>query len=118
MVVGFGWAGPQLVAPTHEELSFDNQVATLREARVVIGPHGGGMSNTVFCAAGTRVGEIFAEEYIASWFWFLANITGVEHHYMIGAAEPRAELAEAWNSGASMHVDLAKLELFVDRLLA
>lgn len=101
-----------------EELSFDDQVATLREARVVIGPHGGGMSNTVFCAAGTRVGEIFAEEYIAPWFWFLANITGVEHHYMIGAAEPRAELAEAWNSGASMHVDLAKLELFVDRLLA
>ena len=48
------------------------------------------MSNTVFCAAGTRVGEIFAEEYIAPWFWFLANITGVEHHYMIGAAEPRA----------------------------
>lgn len=100
-----------------EELSFEEQVQTMTEAAIVLGPHGGGMSNTVFCAPGTRVAEIFAEEYVAPWFWFLAAMTGVEYHYMIGAREPRPELAERWDSGASMTVDLDKLDRFLLSLI-
>ena len=90
----------------------------MAEAGIVIGPHGGGMSNLVFCAPGTRVGEIFAEEYVAPWFWFLATMTGLPYHYMIGAREPRPERAERWDSGASMTVDLEKLERFLLSLTA
>ena len=99
-----------------EELRFEEQVQVMSEAGVVLGPHGGGMSNTVFCAAGTRVAEIFSQEYVAPWFWFLANITGVDYHYMIDAAAPRPELAERWNLGASMQVDLSKLDRLLDQL--
>lgn len=96
-----------------EELSFADQVQIMTEAGIVIGPHGGGMSNLVFCAPGTKVGEIFAEEYVAPWFWFLATMTGLPYHYMIGAREPRPALAERWDSGASMKVDLDKLDRFL-----
>jgi capsular polysaccharide biosynthesis protein len=108
--------GFELVAP--EELTFAEQIQLMTEAGVVLGPHGGGMSNTVFCAPGTRVGEIFAEEYVAPWFWFLASMTQVEYHYMIAAAKPRIERAKRWDSGAGMQVDLPKLERFLDRLLS
>lgn len=107
--------GFELVAP--EELSFAEQIQLMTEAGVVLGPHGGGMSNTVFCAPGTRVAEIFAEEYVAPWFWFLASMTGVEYHYMVAAAKPRIERAQRWDSGASMEVDLPKIERFLDCLL-
>ncbi len=107
--------GFELLAP--EQLSFAEQIQVMTEASIVLGPHGGGMSNTVFCAPGTQVAEIFAEEYVAPWFWFLASMTQVEYHYMIGAAQPRIERAERWDSGASMEVDLPKLERFLDRLL-
>ncbi len=108
--------GFELVAP--EELSFAEQIQLMTEARVVLGPHGGGMSNTVFCAPGTRVAEFFAEEYVAPWFWFLASMTQVEYHYMLGAAKPRIERADRWDSGASMEIDLAKLEWLLDTLLS
>ncbi len=42
-----------------EELSFIEQVSLFQNAEVVIGPHGGGLANLVFCSKGTRVIEFF-----------------------------------------------------------
>lgn len=100
-----------------EELCFDEQVRIMTEAEIVLGPHGGGMSNTVFCAPGTKVGEIFAESYVAPWFWFMANMTGVDYHYMIASERPALAAAERWDLGASMRVPLDKLERFVRSLV-
>jgi len=42
-----------------EELSFIEQISLFRNAEVVVGPHGGGLGNLVFCSKGTQVIELF-----------------------------------------------------------
>ena len=42
-----------------EDLEFRDQVALFRDAETVVAPHGGGLTNLVFCDPGTKVIELF-----------------------------------------------------------
>ncbi len=53
--------GVRIVVPG--ALSFEEQIATFRAARLVIGPHGPGLSNIVFCQAGACVYEMLPRHY-------------------------------------------------------
>lgn len=56
------------------QLSPDQQIALMREAAVVAGPHGAGLSNIVFCSPGTRVVEIFPDTNRHPIYGRLANV--------------------------------------------
>jgi capsular polysaccharide biosynthesis protein len=43
---------------TCEDLSYSDQVKVFTSAKYVIGPHGAGLMNTIFCRPGSKVGEI------------------------------------------------------------
>jgi capsular polysaccharide biosynthesis protein len=62
-----------------EELSWAEQIAVFRAARVVVGPHGAGLANLVFCAPGTRVVELAHAEYFNPTFWRLAALRGLDY---------------------------------------
>ena len=53
--------GVTIVVPS--ELSLREQIATFRAARLVIGPHGAGMTNIVFCEPGSFVYELLPTHY-------------------------------------------------------
>lgn len=69
------------------ELSFLEQVKIYAEARIVISPHGAGLSNTVFCR-NAKILEIFAPSYVNVCYWVLANQVGNEYYYHLGEDEP------------------------------
>lgn len=71
-----------------ETLSFAEQVALLAQAKVVVAPHGAGLTNLVFCQPGTIVVELFSPRYVPSYFWEIADLMDLQHYHLVG--EPLA----------------------------
>lgn len=84
------------------KLPFDRQIELFAAAEMVVGPHGAGLINLMFCNPGTRVLEIFPDNYIIDWIALLARAGGLDYHYFI------AGHGDAWRKHFS--VDLAALE--------
>jgi len=65
------------------KLAPDQQIALMREAAVVAGPHGAGLSNTVFCAPGTKVLELFPNTHRHPIYGRLANVCELPYAWAI-----------------------------------
>ena len=66
-----------------ETMSVAEQAACLAAAKVVVAPHGAGLTNLVFCTPGTKVIEIFSPIYVPHCYWMISNLCGLEHYYLI-----------------------------------
>jgi hypothetical protein len=62
----------------------DEQIQLFARADVVVGPHGGGLSNLVWCRPGTAVVELYARDYVNPVFWGLSEGLGLRHHHVVG----------------------------------
>ena len=67
-----------------ESMSVTEQASLLANAQIIISPHGGGLTNLVFCQPGTKVIEIFSPNYIYSCYWLISNLVGLEYYYLLG----------------------------------
>ncbi|HAN72877.1 MAG TPA: hypothetical protein DCQ63_00190, partial [Planktothrix sp. UBA8402] len=67
-----------------ESLTFSEQVELMATASVIIGPHGAGLSNIVFCPPGTKIVELFNLDYVPPYYRVISNICQLEHYYLIG----------------------------------
>ncbi len=65
------------------ELSFLEQVRTCAEAKIVVAPHGAGLSNIIFCQ-NAKILEMFSPSYINGSYAALASYVGNEYYYLLG----------------------------------
>ena len=65
------------------KLSFSEQVRICAEALVVVGPHGAGLTNTVFCR-NAKILEIFSPLYVPTMYWMISNHVGNSYNYLLG----------------------------------
>jgi hypothetical protein len=56
-----------------EEMSFSDQAAAFREASIIIAPHGGGLTNMLFCEPGTAIIEFHLPD-TGIMYWHLACV--------------------------------------------
>jgi hypothetical protein len=77
--------GFHIVAPG--TLSFLEQVDLFRNACLVVGPHGAGLSNIVFCEPETFIYELVPALYQNSCFTILADLCGLRYWADIFASE-------------------------------
>ncbi len=97
-----------------EDLSWAEQIAACRAARVVVAPHGAGLANLVFCEAGTRVVELVNRAYFNPVFWRLAALRGLDYRAVVSEGDgPIRE--EASEGGADFAVDVAKVRTELNR---
>lgn len=91
------------------EYSVEEQIAAFAEAQVVVGPHGAGLTNLVFCQPGATVIEIFAPDYVNVCYWNLAStIEGLRYRYLVcGDASLRAR----WQTGVDSDITVDVPEL-------
>ena len=86
-----------------ENLSMVEQAQLFAEAAVVLGPHGAGLTNTVYCQPGTTIIELF-NAHMAPCFWTISEILDLKHatHFcghvddktgLAGTAAPRTSVA-------------------------
>ena len=66
-------------------MSLSEQIRTMRQADQVVGEHGAGMANMMFCRPGTRVLELFNPVGWQPAHWVLASACGLHYGFGIGA---------------------------------
>jgi capsular polysaccharide biosynthesis protein len=69
------------------DYSFAQQINIFSEAKVVVAPHGAGLTNMVFAPSGTTLIEFFGENYINGCYWAIANICGHRHAFLTGPSQ-------------------------------
>lgn len=67
-----------------EDYSVVEQARYLAGAEVIIAPHGGGLTNLVFCQPGTKLIELFSPLYIPNCYWIISNLCQLEHYHLLG----------------------------------
>ncbi len=95
-----------------ESLTVREQARIMAEADVVLAPHGGGLTNFIFCAPGTRVIEIFSPELVAGYFWKLCSRLNLDYHYLLGTGSPEtrdSDYPQTWDARADITVDIGEL---------
>jgi tetratricopeptide (TPR) repeat protein len=76
---GFGFV-PVLL----ESMTLNEQIALFAGAKVIIAPHGSGLTNIIFCSPGTKVIELTSPNYIRHYYWAIGQQLNLEHYYVTG----------------------------------
>jgi|GEM_PF-1689814 len=76
--------GFEIVIPGN--LSFQGQIDVFSNASFVVGLHGAGLANLVFCKPETPVLEIFSEYSMQPQFWTLASLCGLDYGFTSGSS--------------------------------
>ncbi len=78
---GFGF-----VSILPESMSLQEQIAYFYHAEVIVAAHGSGLTNTIFCQAGTKVIELMSPHYISHYYWGSSQYLQLEHYFLTGEA--------------------------------
>ena len=68
-------------------LSVKDQIRLFSSASFVIGPHGAGIGNIIFCQEGTKVLEIFDPGYVHPLMWMQVPSLKLQYGYVLGDGE-------------------------------
>lgn len=92
------------------ELTVGEQIDLFQRAEWIVAPHGAGLANIAFCQPGTRVVEIFAENFLRQDYWRQSELMGLHYTYLRGAPTglPRHRKGGAYDD---LKIDLGLLEL-------
>ncbi len=77
-----------------DSLSFQQQVALFAHAKVIVAPHGSGLTNLVFCSPATVVVELMSPHYIRHYYWVISRLLGLKHYFLLGEELPCALIRE------------------------
>lgn len=96
--------GIHIVVPSEHSLA--EQIQIFRAARLVIGPHGAGMSNIGFCQPGTVVYEILPRHFPNACFDFLAQSAGLRYYAAVfGGPLTGNPLEQSWSVSLGPFLD-------------
>lgn len=91
-----------------EELTWPQQIAAFREAKVIVAPHGAGLANLVFCEAGVKVVEVFHRSYVNGCYWQLAALKALDYlPVVLPGPGPLAQMLSANRS--DIEADIAQI---------
>jgi len=91
-----------------EGLSVKEQAQLLARADVLISPHGGALTNMVFCKPGIKVVELFGR-HVYPFYYGLAQMCGHEYHAIIENAEDYPQLIQYAAASKVGSADFQKL---------
>lgn len=77
----FGFVAVQL-----ETMSLAEQIALFAQTRMIVAPHGGGLTNTIFCHPGTIVVELTSPHYVRHYYWVISHLLNLKHYFVTGEA--------------------------------
>ena len=83
------------------KVSLREQAETFACAEMVVGIHGGALTNLAFCTPGTRVVEIFGWRYVNPCYRSLASAVGAEHYAVLDMPERRGPAITSFTSSSS-----------------
>lgn len=79
-----------------ETLTVAEQAQAFAEAEAVVGVHGSGLTNLVFCPPGIPVIELFSPQYVYPCFWLVANGRSLSYFAVLGDHPEGRHLQQAF----------------------
>lgn len=67
-----------------ETISVVEQVRLFANAKVIVSPHGSGLTNIMFCKPGTTVIELVSPNYIRHYYWVISKQLQLKYYYLVG----------------------------------
>ncbi len=101
---------------TMECMTVREQARLLASADIVVAPHGGGLTNLVFCRPGTKVVEFFSPNYLNVCYWSICNHVGLEYYYLVGEGVRPAEGADPSLVYDNITVNVENLRMILKKL--
>ena len=97
-------------------MSFAEQAKLFASAKVILSPHGAGLTNLMFCKEGTKVIEFYAGGYVKPTYYNLSRKSGLEYHYLVFG--PRSA-ASGTKEGVPLNIEvnLTQLKQTLDKVL-
>ncbi|MBW4651340.1 MAG: glycosyltransferase family 61 protein [Kastovskya adunca ATA6-11-RM4] len=92
-----------------ETLSIAEQALLFASAKVVVAPHGAGLTNLVFCQPGTTVVEFFSPKYVNVCYYAMSDLLGLNYYYLIGEGQNPPEGIDPHLAGEDILVKLESL---------
>lgn len=68
------------------ELTLRAQISLFANAKIVVGQHGAGLINAIFCEPGSVLIEIFPEYMLQAHFWTAASLVGARYGFVSGTS--------------------------------
>ncbi|PSB53739.1 capsular polysaccharide biosynthesis protein [filamentous cyanobacterium Phorm 6] len=96
-----------------ESLSVVEQIALFYHAKIIVAPHGSGLTNIIFCRNGTKIIELLSPHYLRPYYCIISQLLGLEHYYLIGevfACYPIRELMYQNPMTEDIKVSFSQLE--------
>jgi len=96
-----------------ESLSVVEQIALFYHAKIIVAPHGSGLTNIIFCQKGAKVIELVSPHYLRPYYSIISQLLGLEHYYIIGevfTCYPIRELMYQNPLTEDIQVSLSQLE--------
>lgn len=94
-----------------ESMSVTEQIKQMAAVKVVIAPHGAGLTNIVFCNPGTKIIEIFSPDEVLPYYWIISSHIGLEYYYLIGN---KVEDTSFCQNGQQISIITKQGNIFVD----
>jgi capsular polysaccharide biosynthesis protein len=108
-------AEADFVVVSFETMRLEAQIAAMRGARMVIGEHGAGLANLLFCQPPCTVIELFNPVCVQPAFWSVASARGSDFGFLAGEHVATPERASAdWNTPYT--IDPAQLRQAIEHV--
>lgn len=91
---------------------------TFSQARVVVGAHGAGLANILFCRPGTRLLELIPTDHVYPHYYTLAAAGGLDYSYLAGESLGRRPKGSWGPSPFDFHIDEEELADALQQVLA
>ena len=99
-----------------EDYSTPEKARLFYDAECILGPHGGGFTNLLFCSAGCKVVDIFPPGDFTTYFWVLANANKLNYAYLFGKGEMPTKEKDVILRNQDIDVDIDRLKTLLDKL--
>ncbi len=93
-----------------ENYTIEEQALLFQNSNYIIGPHGAGFTNLVFCKSGTTVIDIFSPLWVNPCYWTIANELNLDYRYIIGEGNRPNEGTDLKGKGENILLNLDKLK--------
>ncbi len=101
-----------------EDYSTPDKARLFFDAECIVGPHGGGFTNLLFCSPGCKVVDMFPPSLsdFTTYFWVLANANKLEYAYFFGNGDLPTPEKDDSQRNQNIDVDIDSLRTLLEKL--